>query len=121
MLTITHLKEHMKDWPLERRTDFVVKTGFQVPLVDLRVEDPDGAELPPGKKNVGELVVRAPWLTPGYYSSGGVLEELWRGGWLHTGDIAYRDEEGYVVITDRLKDVDQDRRRVDLARSTWRA
>ena len=54
---------------------------------------------------MGELVVRAPWLTPGYFKLPEKSEELWRGGWLHTGDIAYRDDEGYIVITDRLKDV----------------
>jgi fatty-acyl-CoA synthase len=105
ILTIAHLKDHMKDWSVDRRTDVILKTGFQVPLVDIRVVDRDGAELPPGKANVGELVVRAPWLTGGYFKVAEKSKELWRGGWLHTGDVAYRDEEGYVVITDRLKDV----------------
>jgi fatty-acyl-CoA synthase len=105
VLSIAHLKPEMKDWPDEKRVDVMVTTGFQVPMVDLRVVDPNLNELPPGKKHVGELVVRAPWLTPGYFKLPEKSEELWRGGWLHTGDIAYRDEEGYVVITDRLKDV----------------
>ena len=105
VLSIAHLKEHMKEWPAEQRTDVMVTTGFPVPMVDLRVVDANGTELPPGKKHVGELVVRAPWLTSGYFKLGEKSKDLWRGGWLHTGDIAYRDEEGYVVITDRLKDV----------------
>ena len=105
VLTIAHLKDHMKDWPDERKADVLVKTGFPIPLVDLRVVDAGGAELPPGKKNVGELVVRAPWLTGGYFKLTDKSNELWRGGWMHTGDLAYQDEEGYLVITDRLKDV----------------
>ncbi len=105
ILAIAHLKDHMREWPRERKLDVMVKTGTAIPLVDLRVVDGSGTPLPPGKKNVGELVVRAPWLTGGYFRQGEKSKELWRGGWLHTGDIAYQDEEGYVVITDRLKDV----------------
>jgi fatty-acyl-CoA synthase len=105
VLTISHLKDHMRDWPLERKTDVIIKAGFPIPMVELRVVDGAGAELPPGKKNVGELVVRAPWLTGGYVKLTDRSHELWRGGWLHTGDIAYQDEEGYIDITDRLKDV----------------
>jgi fatty-acyl-CoA synthase len=96
----------MKDWPEERRTDVTIKAGFPFPLVDLRIVDPGtGAELPPGKRNVGEIIARAPWLTPGYLKLREKSEELWRDGWLHTGDIAYRDDDGYINITDRLKDV----------------
>lgn len=105
ILAVAHLKEHMRDWPAERRLDVVVKTGAAIPLVELRVVGLSGEALPPGRKNVGELVARAPWLTGGYARLPERSEELWRGGWLHTGDIAYQDEDGYVVITDRLKDV----------------
>jgi len=105
ILTIAHLKDEMRDWPQDRRTDVMVRTGIALPLVDVRIQDLNGTELPAGKKNVGELVVRAPWLTGGYSKLPDRSRELWRGGWLHTGDIAYQDEEGYVVITDRLKDV----------------
>jgi fatty-acyl-CoA synthase len=105
ILTIAQLKGHMKEWPPEQRIDYIVKTGFPIPLVDLRVVDSSGNELPVGKRGVGEVVVRAPWLTSGYVKLGEQSKELWRGGWLHTGDIAYRDEDGYVNITDRLKDV----------------
>jgi fatty-acyl-CoA synthase len=105
-LTVSHLKPEMKDWPEERRTDVTIKAGFPFPLVDLRIVDPGtGAELPPGKRNVGEIIARAPWLTPGYLKLREKSEELWRDGWLHTGDIAYRDDDGYINITDRLKDV----------------
>lgn len=105
MLTIAHLKGHMADWPAVRRVEALVKAGLPIPLVDLRVVDGEGKELPPGKGHVGEVVVRAPWLTSGYFKLEEKSRELWKGGWLHTGDIAYRDEEGYLNITDRLKDV----------------
>jgi fatty-acyl-CoA synthase len=50
-------------------------------------------------------VVRAPWLTQGYLKDHKASERLWEGGYLHTGDVAVRDEQGYVKITDRTKDV----------------
>ncbi len=53
----------------------------------------------------GEIVVRAPWLTQGYLAESERSEELWRGGWLHTGDVGVIDALGYVKIVDRIKDV----------------
>jgi fatty-acyl-CoA synthase len=53
----------------------------------------------------GEVVVRAPWLTQGYLHEPERSEELWRGGWLHTGDVGVIDGEGYLRIVDRIKDV----------------
>ncbi|MFQ5825684.1 MAG: fatty acid--CoA ligase [bacterium] len=105
ILTIASLKPEMVDWDIDNKLDIYTKTGFQIPLVKTKIVDQNGNELPPGKKNTGELVVRAPWLTKGYYKSPEKSKELWRDGWLHTGDIAYKDEEGYVKITDRLKDI----------------
>ena len=53
----------------------------------------------------GEVVVRAPWLTQGYLGEPERSEELWRGGWLHTGDVGVIDADGYLKIVDRIKDV----------------
>ena len=53
----------------------------------------------------GEVVVRSPWLTQGYLKEPERSEELWHGGWLHTGDVGFIDKEGYLKITDRIKDV----------------
>ena len=62
-------------------------------------------ELPRNGASPGEIVVRAPWLTQGYLKDHKASERLWEGGYLHTGDVAVRDELGYVRITDRSKDV----------------
>ena len=62
-------------------------------------------DLPHDGKSQGELVARAPYLTQGYFKDPNNSEKLWLGGWLHTGDIAVIGENGYVKITDRLKDV----------------
>jgi fatty-acyl-CoA synthase len=89
----------------EEKLQVVTKTGFPIPFVKMKVVNAKGEDLPRGKDNVGEIVVRTPWLTKGYYKLDNKSKDLWKDGWLHTGDIAYRDDDGYFVITDRLKDV----------------
>jgi long-chain acyl-CoA synthetase len=60
-------------------------------------------ELPVGE--TGELVIRGPQVMQGYWNKPGETAEALRGGWLHTGDIARRDEDGYFYIVDRIKDM----------------
>jgi len=81
------------------------KTGLPVPLVDLRLVDEEMHDLPRDGRATGEIVVRAPWLTQGYLNNAKASEELWAGGYLHTQDMANMDAQGYLQITDRLKDV----------------
>ena len=105
ILTLGILKPDKLDASFDEKLDIVTRTGFPMPLVKMKIVDDDMNELPRGKKHIGEIVVRTPWLTKGYFKVEERSKELWRGGWLHTGDIAYRDEDGYFKITDRLKDV----------------
>ena len=67
--------------------------------------DPDMNRVPHDGKSAGEIVLRAPWLTQGYYNNPEGSEQLWAGGYLHTSDIAVVDANGSVHITDRIKDV----------------
>jgi fatty-acyl-CoA synthase len=105
VMSIATLKPSMKDLDNEHKSDIVIKTGVPIPLVDIRIADPGGNFLPADGASTGEIVVRAPWLTHGYFRDPERTGELWSGGWLHTGDVAYMDTEGYIQITDRLKDV----------------
>ncbi len=82
-----------------------VKTGRPLPLVDLQVVDIDGLPVEHDGKTTGEVIVRAPWLTQGYLHNPEASEQLWDGGWLHTQDIGHIDAQGYLQVTDRLKDV----------------
>ncbi len=104
ILTLANMKPHMMDWDMERQLDVRTKTGFPIPLVDLKITDQDGAFLPMDGGSQGEITVRTPWCTQGYFKNQDKSEELWQGGRLHTGDVADMDPEGYVQIKDRLKD-----------------
>ncbi|MFG1970162.1 class I adenylate-forming enzyme family protein [Nonomuraea fuscirosea] len=77
--------------------------GRPSPVVDVRVVDPLGAELPPGE--VGELCVRGPNVILGYWNKPEATAQTFVGGWLHTGDLAKIDDEGFVYIVDRAKDM----------------
>ncbi|MDR3603243.1 MAG: fatty acid--CoA ligase [Syntrophaceae bacterium] len=105
LLTAANLKPKMMDWSNEDKLDVLIKTGLPTPLVNLKIVDSKGKEVPHDGMTTGEIVVRTPWLTQGYFKSPEKSEELWKDGWLHTGDVANIDSEGYVKITDRVKDV----------------
>ncbi|MZR11677.1 AMP-binding protein [Maritimibacter sp. DP07] len=94
--------------PLETRRpdvagDLLRSCGQAVPHLDLRIVDDTGADLPPGE--IGELVVRGPTVMKGYWNLPDVTARALRDGWMHTEDAAYMDENGYVYVVDRLKDM----------------
>lgn len=105
ILTFSQLTPEMLELPPEEQAAIRCKTGLAIPLVDLKVVDADLKEVPRDGVSTGEVVARAPWLTQGYLKDHKTSERLWDGGYLHTGDVAVRDEHGYVRITDRSKDV----------------
>jgi fatty-acyl-CoA synthase len=105
VLTCSNIKPHLKTDNTIENTQLRCKTGLPTPLVHLRVVDPDFNDVPADGKSTGEVIVRTPWLTQGYLKDPEKSEELWDGGWMHTGDIGYIDTEGYLQISDRLKDV----------------
>ncbi|MEM0332445.1 MAG: fatty acid--CoA ligase [Archaeoglobaceae archaeon] len=98
-------KPHLTDLSDDEKLKYCLKTGIPNPLVYVRVVNENFTDVKKNSKEMGEIIVRAPWLTQGYLKDEIKTKELWAGGWLHTGDIAVVDEEGYVTIVDRLKDV----------------
>ena len=105
LLSTTHLTPRDLELPLEQQTPLRVKTGKAIPLVDLEIVDPDGKPVPHDGEAKGEVVARAPWLTQSYFKQPEKGEELWEGGWLHTGDVASMEPNNVITIKDRIKDV----------------
>jgi fatty-acyl-CoA synthase len=105
VVTIAHLKTQDLQRPEKEQIRLRCKTGLPLPLVDLRVVTPEMTDVPHDGKTTGEIVLRAPWLTQDYLHAPQASEKLWAGGYLHTQDIAHIDAQGFVKITDRLRDV----------------
>jgi long-chain acyl-CoA synthetase len=77
--------------------------GRPIPVVDLRIVDAEGRDQPEGR--LGEFLIRGPTVTPGYWNRPDATAEAVRDGWLHTGDLGYRDAEGFYFVVDRAKDM----------------
>ncbi|MDM1404928.1 fatty acid--CoA ligase [Myroides marinus] len=105
LLTTSYLSLETIQDNLESQLKIRTMTGRAALLVDLKVVNEEGVEVPKDGKTLGEVVVRAPYLTMGYYKDKQKSEELWKGGYLHTGDIAWIDENNDLKIVDRSKDV----------------
>ncbi|MEE4362804.1 MAG: fatty acid--CoA ligase [Desulfotignum sp.] len=105
VLSLAMIKPHLLEKDADKQVAIRCKTGLPIPNVQMKIVDMEGNALPHDGNTAGEVVVRAPWLTQGYVKSPEKSEELWADGWLHTGDIGVIDPEGYLRITDRLKDV----------------
>ncbi len=77
--------------------------GRPCPYLDLEIWDPDGSPVAAGER--GEIVLRGPKVFGGYWKNEEATAEAFRGGWFHTGDIGVVDEDGYLFIVDRVKDM----------------
>jgi fatty-acyl-CoA synthase len=105
LISVAHINEDLMAGSDDERTTFRIKAGTPGILVEAAIVDLDGNFLPSDGETQGELVLRAPWLTEGYFREPEKGSELWAGGWLHTGDVATLDSMGTIDIRDRIKDV----------------
>ena len=85
--------------PHEEAAEHADSVGFAMPVVDIAVEEPDPETM------VGELLVRGPNVVQGYWNKADATAETFVDGWLHTGDLARIDEDGFLKIVDRKKDM----------------
>jgi fatty-acyl-CoA synthase len=104
LATVSRPASHMDGWSEAARRAVRAKQGRALHAVELRVVDEAGRELPWDGSSVGELEIRGPWITSGYYHDDRNAEAF-HDGWFRTGDVVTIDPDGYVQITDRAKDV----------------
>ncbi len=105
LLTVAHLESSDVTGDPDDEAEIRTRAGRTCPLVELQIVDPEMNQLPHDGQSAGEIVVRAPWLTGGYFDNPDASEQLWAGGYLHTNDIGVITPDGYLRVTDRLKDV----------------
>lgn len=98
------LRAHMHDWPEEKKWETRAKQGWPAPFVEIRLMRPEG-EAPWDGVTSGEIEIRGPWVAANYYESPDQANRWTSDGWFRTGDVATMDEEGYVKIVDRAKDL----------------
>lgn len=91
---------HTLDGPLAGK---MLSAGEPIYTFDVRILDPDGNEVPRGEK--GEICARGPNVMQGYWNNQEATDKTIRDGWLHTGDVGFMDEDGFVTVTDRIKDM----------------
>ncbi|PSP45757.1 fatty-acid--CoA ligase [Halobacteriales archaeon QH_10_70_21] len=118
--SVSHLKHSLQDADYDTQLEHRAKQGLMVPGLEFRVIDEDGAtsetsradgeavdgeEIAWDGEEFGELWVRGPWVTQEYFKRPDANEEDFEGDWLKTGDVVTVDEEGYLKIVDRAKDV----------------
>jgi len=103
--TVCRPRSYMDSLPEDDRYNVRAKQGAIVAGVDMRIVDDAGKIQPWDGKSVGEIQVRGPWITSGYYNNPAGAAQFTEDGWFRTGDVASIDPDGYVQITDRTKDL----------------
>ncbi len=99
------LKSSLEGLPDERRYAYKAKQGLLVPGLEMKVVGEGEKNVPWDNRTMGELRLRGPWITEEYYREPERTKEMVRNGWLCTGDVVTVDEEGYVQIQDRTRDL----------------
>jgi len=104
------LRPHMRDWPEDKKYETRSKQGWPSPFVEIRLMRPEGpagepSEAPWDGVSSGEIEIRGPWVAASYYNAPDQSHRWTDDGWFRTGDVATMDEDGYVKIVDRAKDL----------------
>jgi fatty-acyl-CoA synthase len=105
VLSEARIKAHLEDDPDELKLRRKATAGFVLAGSELRVVDANGHDVEPDGKAVGEVIVRGDNVMAGYWNQPEETARAIRGGWFYTGDLATIDDEGYVLIVDRVKDM----------------
>jgi len=98
------LVKHDTGWNAETRLEKQAMTGFAIPGAEVRVVDPEGNDIPRDGSTVGEIIARSDGVMAGYWNEHEATSKAIRDGWLYTGDMAVVDNDGYLLIVDRMSD-----------------
>jgi fatty-acyl-CoA synthase len=98
-------KGSMANWSRERLYDVKSSAGILAPGLEMKIVNEKGREVKADGKEWGELLFRGPWIANEYYKDPERSKPVFEGGWLHTGDVGTIDEDGYVRLVDRTKDL----------------
>src|SRR5260370_40682096 len=93
------------EWQGEQGHAGQALTGYAIPGMELRVVDPEDRDVPRDGQSVGEIIARGDGVMEGYWRQPEASADALRGGWFHTGDMATLNEDGYLLIVDRKKDI----------------
>src|SRR5699024_5029899 len=104
IVTIARLKSYQMDLPEEERLEIRARQGLVVPGLDIKVVNDDGNEIKADGEEMGELLVRGPWIADEYYNDDRT-KDAFKDGWLYTGDVVTIDQEGSIKIVDRMGDL----------------
>jgi fatty-acyl-CoA synthase len=103
--SVARMRSSLAGLPEEEQANYRATQGVAQPLMEVRILDPEGEELPWDGEARGELQVRGPWVAAEYYNDDRSAESFTTDGWLRTGDVATITPEGYIRLVDRTKDV----------------
>ncbi len=104
LATTCGVREHMNEWPEEKQYKVRSRQGWAAPFVELRVTR-DRREVPRDAETAGDLEVRGPWVSSSYYNAPEENNRWTHDGWFRTGDVATMDDDGYIKLVDRSKDL----------------
>jgi len=104
LLSAGRLKPHLEDLSPAEQQDYRDKQGLLMPGLELKLVDERGQEVPWDGRTIGEVLLRGPWVAAEYYRDERSRDSF-RDGWYRSGDLAVVDEEGYLKLVDRAKDV----------------
>ena len=104
--TVVSHKGHMKEWPNKKYYEKMTQQGLPMPGVEVRVLSlVTGKDVLWDGKEKGEILIKGLWPANEYYNAPEASSNVFRDGWLYTGDVAVIEEDGYLWIIDRLKDI----------------
>jgi fatty-acyl-CoA synthase len=104
VLTTAQVKAGVS-WAGDERFEGQARTGYPLPGVEVRIVDAEDRDVPHDGVSIGEIVARSDGVMDGYWKQPEATAAVMRNGWFHTGDMATMDENGYILIVDRKKDI----------------